>query len=139
MADKTDEERVVIWSTGDKQRTWLILLASTFFYSSLILVLRHNWNKIVETDYNTIVEAISTMGSAGVLAITLAFLIIEGVNLMLISVEKYRKAQREEGRQERDKQWLEWLERVSAENPNLPLPPFIENGTDQNGNAANNT
>ena len=139
MVDKTDEERVVIWSTGDKQRTWLILLASAFFYSSLILVLRHNWNTIVKTDYNTIVEAISTMGSAGVLAITLAFLIIEGVNLMLISVEKYRKAQREEGRQERDKQWLEWLERVSAEHPNLPLPPFIGNGTDQNGDSANNT
>ena len=139
MAEKTDEERVSIWSTGDTERTWLIALAVLFFVSSLALVLWYNWYKITKPDYDAIITVISIIGSIGLSAITLAFFIIEGVNLMLISVEKYRKAQREEGRQERDKQWLEWLERVSAEHPNLPLPPFIGNGTDQNGDSANNT
>ncbi len=97
MAEKTDEERVSIWSTGDKERIWFISLASAFFYTSLILIL---WHKIIEVDYNAIVEVINVIGSASLAAIALAFFIIEGVNLMIIPVEKYRQKQRQKGRQE---------------------------------------
>ena len=97
MAEKTDEERVSIWSTGDKERIWFISLASAFFYTSLILVL---WHKIIEVDYSAIVEVINIIGSASLAAIALAFFIIEGVNLMIVPVEKYRQKLRQEWRQE---------------------------------------
>ena len=153
MTERTDEERVSIWSTGDTERTWLILLASVFFYPSLILIFWHNWHKIAEYDYKTIIDVITTTGSAGLFAVTLAFFLIEGVNLMIVPVEKIRekirtrteeylakrfKEGRQEGRRERDIQWTEWLERVKTQHPELPSPPFIEDGTDQNGSALNN-
>ena len=153
MTDKTDEERVSIWSTGDTERTWLILLASVFFYPSLILIVWHNWHKIVEYDYNTIIDVITTTGSAGLFAVTLAFFLIEGVNLMIVPVEKIRnkirtqteeylakrfKEGQQEGRRERDVQWTEWLERVKTQHPELPSPPFIQDETGQNGSASNN-
>ena len=97
MAEKTDEDRVSIWSTGDKERIWFISLASAFFYTSLILIF---WHKIIEVDYNAIVEVINVIGSASLAAIALAFFIIEGVNLMIVPVEKYRQKLRQEGRQE---------------------------------------
>lgn len=140
MVEKTDDEKVSIWSTGDKERIWLISLASAFFYTSLILILWHNWYKIIEVDYDTIVEVINAIGSASLAAIALAFFIIEGVNLMIIPVEKYRQKQRqegrEEGRQEASNEWLEWFKKVSAEHPDIPMPPFIENESTQNGSAA---
>ena len=139
MADKTDAERVSIWSTGDTERTWLIFLASVFFYPSLAFVV---WQSIENDLYKTIVNAIEAIGPVGLSAITLAFFIIEGVNLMLISVEKYRAKQRQEGRQEGQQevynQWLKWFKKVSTEHPDLPQPPFVENETDQNGSATNN-
>ncbi len=97
MGEKTDEERVSIWSTGDKERIWFISLASAFFYISLILIL---WHKIIEVGYNNIVEVIDVIGSASLAAIALAFFIIEGVNLMIVPVEKYRRKLRQESRQE---------------------------------------
>ena len=90
MAEKTDEERVSIWSTGDTERTWLIALAVLFFVSSLSLVLWYNWSKITEPDYDAIITVISIIGSIGLSAITLAFFIIEGVNLMIVPVQKIR-------------------------------------------------
>ena len=139
MADKTDDERVSIWSTGDTERTWLIFLASVFFYPSLAFVV---WQSIENDLYKTIVNAIEAIGPVGLSAITLAFFIIVGVNLMLISVEKYRAKQRQEGRQEGQQevynQWLKWFKNVSTEHPDLPQPPFVENETDQNGSATNN-
>ena len=90
MAEKTDEERVSIWSTGDTERTWLIALAVLFFVSSLALVLWYNWSKITEPDYDAIITVISIIGSIGLSAITLAFFIIEGVNLMIVPVQKIR-------------------------------------------------
>ena len=90
MAEKTDEERVSIWSTGDTERTWLIVLAVLFFVSSLSLVLWYNWSKITEPDYDAIITVISIIGSIGLSAITLAFFIIEGVNLMIVPVQKIR-------------------------------------------------
>ena len=90
MAEKTDEERVSIWSTGDTERTWLIVLAVLFFVSSLSLVLWYNWYKITEPDYDAIITVISIIGSIGLSAITLAFFIIEGVNLMIVPVQKIR-------------------------------------------------
>ncbi len=50
MADKTDDERVSIWSTGDTERTWLIFLASVFFYPSLAFVV---WQSIENDLYKT--------------------------------------------------------------------------------------
>ena len=97
MGEKTDDERVSIWSTGDKERIWFISLASAFFYISLILIL---WHKIIEVGYNTIIEVIDVIGSASLAAIALAFFIIEGVNLMIVPVEKYRRKLRQESRQE---------------------------------------
>ena len=90
MAEKTEEERVSIWSTGDTERTWLIVLAVLFFVSSLSLVLWYNWYKITEPDYDAIITVISIIGSIGLSAITLAFFIIEGVNLMIVPVQKIR-------------------------------------------------
>ena len=90
MTEKTDEERVSIWSTGDTERTWLIALAVLFFVSSLSLVLWYNWYKITEPDYDAIITVISIIGSIGLFAITLAFFIIEGVSLMIVPVQKIR-------------------------------------------------
>ncbi len=80
MADKTDDERVSIWSTGDTERTWLIFLASVFFYPSLAFVV---WQSIENDLYKTIVNAIEAIGPVGLSAITLAFFIIEGSILCL--------------------------------------------------------
>ena len=146
MADKTDEERVSIWSTGDTERTWLILLASVFFYPSLILVLWHNWHKIVEFEYGTIIHAISTIGSAGLFAVTLAFFIIEGVNLMIIPVEKIREKIRtrtEEYLATRFKEgqrrgYEETIAAVQKMYPDVDIGAIRAAIEEQNGSASNN-
>ena len=88
MAEKTDEERVSIWSTGDTERTWLIALAALFFVSFLVLVFWYNWNKITKPDYDAIITVIIIIGSIGLSAITLAFfiLVINDVFLIVTSV-----------------------------------------------------
>ena len=135
MGEKTDEERVSIWSTGDKERIWFISLASTFFYTSLILIL---WHKIIEVDYNAIVEVINVIGSASLAAIALAFFIIEGVNLMIIPVEKYRQKQRQEGRQEgRQEERQKIFKAIELACPEVDIEAIRAALEDQNRSAEN--
>ena len=135
MAEKTDEERVSIWSTGDKERIWLISLASVFFYTSLILIL---WHKIIGVDYNAIVEVINVIGSASLASIALAFFIIEGVNLMIVPVEKYRQKLRQEGRQEgRQEERQKIFKAIELVCPEVDIEVIRAALEDQNRNAEN--
>ena len=141
MADKTDEERVSIWSTGDTERTWLMVLASVFFFSSLLLVLWYNWGKIAKPDYDAIIMVISNIGSIGLSAITLAFFIIEGVNLMIVPVQKIR-AETERYLAKRFKEGQmrgheETIATVKKMYPDIDIEAIRAALEDQNGSAAN--
>ncbi len=135
MGEKTDAERVSIWSTGDKERIWFISLASAFFYISLILIL---WHKIIEVGYNTIVEVIDVIGSASLAAIALAFFIIEGVNLMIVPVEKYRRKLRQESRQEgRREERQKIFKAIESAYPEVDIEIIRAALEDQNKSAGN--
>ena len=141
MADNTDEERVSIWSTGDTERTWLMILASVFFFSSLSLVLWYNWGKIAKPDYDAIITVISNIGSIGLSAITLAFFIIEGVNLMIVPVQKIR-AETERYLAKRFKEGQmrgheETIAMVKKMYPDIDIEAIRAALEDQNGSAAN--
>ncbi len=141
MADNTDEERVSIWSTGDTERTWLMILASVFFFSSLSLALWYNWGKIAKPDYDAIITVISNIGSIGLSAITLAFFIIEGVNLMIVPVQKIR-AETERYLAKRFKEGQmrgheETIAMVKKMYPDIDIEAIRAALEDQNGSAAN--
>ncbi len=141
MAEKTDEERVSIWSTGDTERTWLIALAALFFVSSLALVLWYNWNKITKPDYDAIITVISIIGSIGLSAITLSFFIIEGVNLMIVPVQKiraeterYLEKRFQDGQRKGHEETIAIIKKM---HPDIDIEAIRAALEDQNGNTTN--
>ena len=98
MAEKTDEERVSIWSVGDRERLFFVGLSLAFFIGGLWFALRH----ITKDGFTNeaIFDSIKIIGPVGLSAITLTFFLLEGRNIMLVPIEKYRKKRYEEGRRE---------------------------------------
>ncbi len=98
MVGKTDGERVSIWSVGDRERLFFVGLSLAFFAVGLWFALCH----IMQDGFTNeaIFDSIKIIGPIGLSAITLTFFLMEGRNLMLVPIEKYRRKRYEEGRQE---------------------------------------
>ena len=124
------DDRVDIWSCTPEEREWIIGLALVFFVPMLGLVLWRDWDKIIGLDRDGIIDLAIAIGSVGIFAVVFAFLVIQGVGMRTLLVEKYRERQ-ERKLKERDTQWRSWL----AENhPKVPLPPFVDDDTGGNDN-----
>ena len=103
MADKSEEERVSIWSIGDAERTLFVGMAFAFFVFGLAFAL---WYIVKDSSVDqAIFDGIKIVGPVGLSAVTLTFFLIEGWHLMIVPVEryreKYRKKYREKYRKER--------------------------------------
>ena len=128
------DDRVDIWSCTPEEREWIIGLALVFFVPMLGLVLWRDWDKIIGLDRDGIIELAIAIGSVGIFAVVFAFLVIQGVGMRTLLVEKYRERQERklrDGIRENNAQWRSWL----AENhPKVPLPPFVDDDTGGNDN-----
>ena len=122
------DDRVDIWSCTPEEREWIIGLALVFFVPLLGLVLWRDWDKIIGLDRDGIIELAISIGSVGIFAVVFAFLVIQGVGMRTLLVEKYRERQ-ERKLKERDTQWRSWLEKKY---PGDPLPPFVDDDTGDN-------
>ncbi len=120
MVGKTDGERVSIWSVGDRERLFFVGLSLAFFAIGLWFALCH----IMQDGFTNeaIFDSIKIIGPIGLSAITLTFFLMEGRNLMLVPIEKYRRkryeAVRQEGRQEGHQ---EVLATIQEKYPNIDL------------------
>ena len=123
MASKTEEGRISIWSIGDAERTLFVGMALAFFIFGLAFAL---WYIVKDGSVDKVIfDSIKIVGPVGLSAVTLTFFLIEGWNLMIIPVEKYRERFRkerfEEGFQKSNDQWLEWLR---SQHPSIEPPSF---------------
>ena len=73
-------------------------------------ILAGHWNwkvnpqeKIIESEYKSFIGVLTTIGSVGIFSVTIPFFIIEGVNLMIIPVEKFREYRGIQRKEEREK------------------------------------
>ena len=115
------DDRVDIWSCTPEEREWIIGLALVFFVPLLGLVLWRDWDKIIGLDRDGLIELAISIGHVGIFAVVFAFLVIQGVGMKSLLVEKFRDRQ-ERKVKERDAQWRSWLEK---KHPGDPLPPFV--------------
>ena len=123
------DDRVDIWSCTPEEREWIIGLALVFFAPLLGLVLWRDWDKIIGLDRDGLIDLAISIGHVGIFAVVFAFLVIQGVGMKSLLVEKYRdrkEQRREQERRERDAQWRSWL---GENHPNVPLPPFADDDT----------
>ena len=126
------DDRVDIWSCTPEEREWIIGLALVFFVPMLGLVLWRDWDKIIELDRDGIIDLAISIGSVGIFAVVFAFLVIQGVGMRTLLVEKYRERQERklrDGIRENNAQWRSWLE---ENHPNVPLPPFVSDDDTDN-------
>ena len=77
--------------------------------------------KIIGLDRDGLIELAISIGHVGIFAVVFAFLVIQGVGMKSLLVEKFRDRQ-ERKVKERDAQWRSWLEK---KHPGDPLPPFV--------------
>ena len=126
------DDRVDIWSCTPEEREWIIGLALVFFMPLLGLVLWRDWDKIIGLDRDGIIDLAISIGSVGIFAVVFAFLVIQGVGMRTLLVEKYRERQDRklrDGIRENNAQWRSWLEKKY---PGDPLPPFVDDDTGDN-------
>ena len=116
------DDRVDIWSCTPEEREWIIGLALVF------LVLWRDWDKIIGLDRDGIIDLAISIGSVGIFAVVFAFLVIQGVGMKSLLVEKYRERQNRKLK-ENNAQWRSWLEKKY---PGDPLPPFVDDDTGDN-------
>lgn len=99
MADKSEEERVSIWSIGDAERTLFVGMAFALFVFGLAFAL---WYIVKDSSVDqAIFDGIKIVGPVGLSAVTLTFFLIEGWHLMIVPVERYREKYRKKYRKER--------------------------------------
>ena len=123
------DDRVDIWSCTPEEREWIIGLALVFFVPLLGLVLWRDWDKIIGLDRDGLIELAISIGHVGIFAVVFAFLVIQGVGMKSLLVEKYRERQDRklrDGIKENNAQWRSWLEKKY---PGDPLPPFADDDT----------
>ena len=95
-------------------------------------VLWRDWDKIIGLDRVGIIELAISIGSVGIFAVVFAFLVIQGVGMRTLLVEKYRERQDRklrDGIRKNNAQWRSWLEKKY---PGDPLPPFVDDDTGDN-------
>ena len=101
-------------------------MALVFFVPLLGLVLWRDWDKIIGLYRDGLIDLAISIGHVGIFAVVFAFLVIRGVGMRTLLVEKYRERQ-DRKLKERDAQWRRaWQERL----PGTPLPPFVDDDTD---------
>lgn len=122
------DDRVDIWSCTPEEREWIIGLALVCFVPLLGLVLWRDWDKIIGLDRDGIIDFAISIGSVGIFAVVFAFLVIQGVGMKSLLVEKYRERQ-DRKLKENNAQWRSWLE---ENHPNVPLPPFVSDDDTDN-------
>ena len=126
------DDRVDIWSCTPEEREWIIGLALVFFVPLVGLVLWRDWDKIIGLDRDGIIDLAIAIGSVGIFAVVFAFLVIQGVGMRTLLVEKYRERQDRklrDGIRKNNAQWRSWLEKKY---PGDPLPPFVDDDTGDN-------
>ena len=128
MIEKTD--RVSIWSVGDRERVVFAGLSLAFFIFGLWFAVRH-LTKDGFTDA-AVFDAIKVIGPIGLSAVTLTFFLMEGRNLMLIPIEKYRRKRYEEGRQDGQQ---EVFATIQEKYPDIDLTVLRAALEDKNGRA----
>ena len=119
------DDRVDIWSCTPEEREWIIGLALVFFVPLLGLVLWRDWDKIIGLDRDGLIDLAISIGHVGIFAVVFAFLVIQGVGMTSLLVEKYRE-RKDRKLKERDAQWRSWMEKKY---PGDPLPPFVDDDT----------
>ena len=123
------DDRVDIWSCTPEEREWIIGLALVFFVPLLGLVLWRDWDKIIGLDRDGLIDLAISIGHVGIFAVVFAFLVIQGVGMRTLLVEKYRERQDRKLRdsiKENNAQWRSWLK---ENHPDVPLPPFVDDDT----------
>ena len=130
MAEKTDEERVSIWSVGYGERLVFVGLSLAFFIGGLWFALRH----LMQCGFTdeAIFDAIKIIGPIGLSSITLTFFILEGWNLMLVPIEHYRRKRYEEGRREG---YQEVFAAIQEKYPDIDLTDIRAALDEKNGRA----
>ena len=132
MVGKTDDERVSIWSVGDRERLFFVGLSLAFFAAGLWFALCH----IMQDGFTNeaVFDSIKIIGPIGLSAITLTFFLMEGRNLMLVPIEKYRRKRYEEGRQEgRQEGYQEVFATIQEKYPNIDLAVIRDALKEKNG------
>ena len=131
MAEKTDEERVSIWSVHGRHRYLFSVCSFLLFIIGIVAVLC-----LERTAFGSIYSTAKLLVTLGACAVTVCFMLYEGVTTVTLAADYVLKRREqkgiEKGRKEAYDQWIEWYRNKY---PDQPLPPFVANGTDHNGSA----
>ena len=92
LKNETDEHRESVWSVNDRER--FAYLSVALFVLGLVLRYRE------KDAFQTAFDIIKDVGTIGIFAVTGAFFILEGIDIMLGIYERIKKTQHEMGRRE---------------------------------------
>ena len=99
--NKVKEKDFSLWSFTEKERmVFVIAFLVSFIYGLVCTLCEIILNCLANKTWGMMAyELYQSAGPTGLSSMYISFVIVEGGNLMLIPVEKYRKIQYEEGRE----------------------------------------
>ena len=109
------DERVSIWSVQGKHRYKFSVCILFLFIASLFFIYKYQGDL-----FFTLFDTMEVIITLGVFSITAVFILYEGVTVMTVALEFFKKDQREKGRKEGRKEGIyEALQELKKQYPDF--------------------